>query len=259
MSDCDSPIRYKGGDLQSETVGDLLELAVSNKCGSDIGWFSGDAIIKQKCTEQMSEKEKLDVEVQSAGLQYRNPPTAKDGNCMFHAVSDQQTRHSSTAQTPSELRSSIVKYLPNNPLTSDGIHLREFISYRGWESYLRRMSQDGVWGDWIILWGLVNMLNIDVAIVSSLGEGGLRIISPGDASNTNGNFNHMALLGHEAEGHYHSLDYVAPSSPGNGEDVVQYMKNKYGEGKVSEEICPKCNRKFQSLSTGIFADECGTM
>ena len=68
------------------------------------------------------------------------------------------------------------------------------------------MSQDGVWGDWITLLGLVNMLNIHIAIVSSLGEGGLRIISPGDASSTNSNFNQMALLGHEAEEHYHSLD-----------------------------------------------------
>jgi len=31
---------------------------------------------KQKITE-MPEKEKLDVEMQSAGLQYRNPPTPK--------------------------------------------------------------------------------------------------------------------------------------------------------------------------------------
>ena len=121
--------------MRSEMVGDLLELAASNKCSSDISWFSGDAVSKQKYTEQMSEKEKLDVEVQSAGLQYRNPPTPKDGNCMFHAVSDQVTHLGLTTQTPSELRSSVVKYLRNNPLTSDGIHLREFISYRSWESY----------------------------------------------------------------------------------------------------------------------------
>ena len=67
------------------------------------------------------------------------------------------------------------------------------------------MSQDGVWGDWITLWGLVNMLNIDIAIVSSVEEGGLRVISPGDTSNRDHNLNRTALLGHEAEEHYHSL------------------------------------------------------
>jgi len=55
------------------------------------------------------------------------------------------------------------------------------------------------------------MLDIDIATVSSLGEGGLRIISPGDASNNDHNLNQMALLGHESEEHYHSLDNVGSS------------------------------------------------
>ena len=38
----------------------------------------------------------------------------------------------------------------------------------------------------------------------------------------------MALLGHEAEAHYHSLE--APNDP------VTEMKAKYGEEKVTEEI-----------------------
>ena len=35
------------------------------------------------------------------------------------------------------------------------------------------------------------------------------------------------------------------------------MKNKYGEGNVSEEICPKCCNKFKCLSAGIYEDETG--
>ena len=177
MSGCNSPMAYEGDDFRNEMVGDLLELAASNKCCGDFRRLSGDAVGKCENAEEMSEKEKLDVEVQSAGLQYRNPPTLKDGNCMFHAISDQLARLGLTLKTPSELRSSVVQYLRNNPLTSDGTHLREFISYQAWESYLRRMSQDGVWGDWITLWGLANMLNIDIAVVSSIGEDGLRLIT----------------------------------------------------------------------------------
>ena len=63
----------------------------------------------------MSEKEKLDLVVQSAGLQYCDPPTPKYGNCMFHAISDQLARLGITLHTPSELRLSIVQYLRNNP------------------------------------------------------------------------------------------------------------------------------------------------
>ena len=239
LSDCNSPMAYEGGDFRNEMVGDLLELAASNKCCGDFRWLSGDAVGKCRNAEEMSEKEKLDV--QSAGLQYRDPPTPKDGNCMFHAISDQLARLGLTLKTPSELRSSVVQYLRNNPLTSDGTHLMEFISYEAWESYLRRMSQDGVWGDWITLWGLVNMLNIDIAVVSSIGEGGLRIISPADTSNSDHNLNRTALLGHEAEEHYHSLDNVTT------------------KGNVSEEICRKCCKKYKCLSVGIYQDESGMM
>lgn len=163
------------------------------RCG-DFRWLSGDAVGKRKNAEEMSEKEKPDVEVQSAGLQYRDPPTPKDRNCMFHAISDQLARFGSTPKTPSEMRSGVVQYLRNNPLMLDGTHLREFISYQAWESYLRRISQDSVWGDWITLWGLEITLNINRAVVLSIEEGGLRVISPGDTSNSDHNLNWTALL-----------------------------------------------------------------
>ena len=90
----------------------------------------------------------------------------------------------------------MVEYLRNNLLTSDGIHLKEFmISYQVWDSYLHRMSQDSAWGDWITLW---YHLNIDIAIVPT----DLQIISPGDASNKKEHdFNKMALLGQKAKEH----------------------------------------------------------
>ena len=122
-------VTYEGADFRNEMVGDLLELAASNKCCGDFRWLSGDAVGKRKKAEEMSEKEKLNVEVQSAGLQYRDPPTPKDGNCMFHATSDQLACLDLTLKTPSELHSSVIQYPQNSPLTSDGTHLREFISY----------------------------------------------------------------------------------------------------------------------------------
>ena len=82
----------------------------------------------------------------------------------------------------------------------------------------------------------------------------------GDTSNSDHNLNNRtALLGHEAEEHYHSLDNVTTLSAEKGEDLVDYMKNKYGEGNVSEEICPKCCKKFKCLSAGIYEDESGMM
>ena len=82
-------------------------------------------------------------------------------------MSDKLTRVGKVPQTASQLRSDLVSHFTGNPTTPDGIHYRDFINRGGWDSYLRRMSMDGEWGDWIALWGLTNMLNIPVALVSS--------------------------------------------------------------------------------------------
>ena len=104
-------------------------------------------------------KIRLDREVTNAGLTYRQPPTPNDGNYLFHTMSDKLTRVGKVPQTASQLRSDLVSHLTGNPTTPDGIHYRDFINRGGWDSYLRRMSMDGEWGDWIELWGHTNMLN----------------------------------------------------------------------------------------------------
>jgi len=83
---------------------------------------------------------------------------------------------------------------------------------------------------------LVNMLNIDIALVSSIGEGGQRVINQGVTSNSDQNLNRTALLGHEVEEHYHSLDNVTTLWAEKGEDPVDYIKNKHGKGNVSKEF-----------------------
>ena len=62
LSDCNSPMAYEGSDFRNEIVGDLLEQAACNKCCGDFRGFSDDAVGKCKNAEEMSEKEKLDVD-----------------------------------------------------------------------------------------------------------------------------------------------------------------------------------------------------
>lgn len=61
-------------------VSDFLELACSNSRSSErpkhFNWLMDDAVRSE------SEREKLDTEVENASLNYRYPPTPKDGNCM---------------------------------------------------------------------------------------------------------------------------------------------------------------------------------
>ena len=93
-------------------------------------------------------------------------------------MSDQLKRLDMPEQSAAQLRKAVVEYLWAHPTTPGGDHLKEFVSHRAWDTYLKKMSTPGTWGDWIVLWGLINMLSMEVALVSSLGQNGLRIISP---------------------------------------------------------------------------------
>ena len=139
-----------------------------------------------------------------------------------------------------------MNYLTSNPAIPDGTQLSEFImehlsANNGYES----------WMGWVVaLWGLINMLQIPVAIVSSLGRTGLKVIYPADCQNEEQATGDIALLGHEAELHYHSLERMASQNP--QQVIAEELKQKYGHGKITEEICPKCGRKFQWYSQGVF-------
>ena len=98
---------------------------------------------------------------------------------MFHAIHDQLLRLERVSQTATKIRADRVNYLRSNQQFQT-----ELISVNLlWNTYLRRMAMEVEWGEWIALWGLINMLQIPVAIVLSLGETGLKVIYPADSQN----------------------------------------------------------------------------
>ena len=109
--DCNSP----RGINRLEMVCDLCELATISTKNNEPDWFFSDKMpantsykITQSCE---SEKSKLDHEVSTTGLTYRQPPTTGDGNCLFHAMSDQLKRLDMPEQTAAQLRKAVVEYL----------------------------------------------------------------------------------------------------------------------------------------------------
>ena len=54
-------------------------------------------------------------------------------------------------------------------------------------------------------------------------------------------------------------DYLEPSDATHPKDASSELKEKYGEGEVTEEICPNCSKKFQCYSKGIFESENGML
>ena len=76
----------------------------------------------------------------------------------------------------------------------------------------------------------------------------MKVIYPADCQNEAQATGDMALLGHEF--HYHSLEPMASQNPHLA--VAEELKQKYGQGKITEEICPKCGRKFECYSQENF-------
>ena len=76
-----------------------------------------------------------------------------------------------------------------------------------------------------------------------------------DSSKKSQDIGSMALLGHEAEYHYHSLEPVV--STRSSQSAVDFLIDRYGEGKITEEYCSECGKKYQTVSSGIHIRERG--
>ena len=69
----------------------------------------------------------------------------------------------------------------------------------------------------------------------------------------------FALLGHEAESHFHSFQQMDKETVKKPE-VVEEFKLKYDEGRITEdEICPKFGKRFQCYSHGVFEGKNGLL
>ena len=241
------PLQSYSQDPRTEMAIDFLNLVSALRSDDLREVFQWMTDCQQASDNGASPKSRLEMEVGNVGLTYHQPPTPGDGNCLFHKMNDKLIRLGRIPCRATKLRSDLVNYLRRNPSTADGTHFSEFISLGAWHTYLRMMAIDGEWGDWIALWGLINMLEIPAAIVSSLGKSGFY---PADYQNEAQATGDMALLGHEAELHYHSMEPMASEKPQLA--LVQELKEKYGEGKITEEICPKCARQFECYTQGVF-------
>lgn len=135
------------------------------------------------------------------------------GNCMFYALSH-QLESVGTERSHEELRQDIVQYLRSNNVLQgrDGqIDFRSFIhGYSSWEEYLQSMSNDGEWGDNLVLIAASNMFEIPIQIVSSLPNHDPIMITPIRSRHIE-----MLHLGHITELHYVSL------SPVRTDDVTE--------------------------------------
>ena len=120
-----------------------------------------------------------------------------DGNCQFSAISYLLSLQGIFA-SPAEVRKAAVDYLTVNENSEDGVPLKLFAG-EPWEDYLIRMVRDRTHGDQLTLQAVSNIYNVQINLVSSLGEDARVLIQPN--SSDNDRRIEPITLGHFAEGH----------------------------------------------------------
>ena len=126
-----------------------------------------------------------------------------DGNCQFSALAF-ALRNIGIHRSVSTLRAEVISYLDRND-EMRGISLELFVGMP-WHQYVMQMARDGTYGDEITLRAVSNMFNVQVTVVSTIGEEAQVDILPEHSHPIK-----RIFLGHFAEGqgdHYLSIKSV---------------------------------------------------
>ena len=102
-----------------------------------------------------------------------------DGNCQFSALCDSLLNFG-IFRSPQTLREEIVNYLVSVE-SINGDVVRDFPNIP-WDDYIQQMDIEGTYGNELTLRAFANIFNIEIEIVSTLGnDGGISI----DSENSN--------------------------------------------------------------------------
>ncbi|KAK3583056.1 hypothetical protein CHS0354_004001 [Potamilus streckersoni] len=101
-----------------------------------------------------------------------------DGNCLYAAVVDQLRTCGVFHWTCFSLREAAVQYLRSNPLEEDGTHKEMYLASETWEQYLDRNSEDGIWGDHIMMSAIVEVLQRKIVILGGVSGKARTVIVP---------------------------------------------------------------------------------
>ncbi|XP_062598245.1 uncharacterized protein LOC134259663, partial [Saccostrea cucullata] len=127
-----------------------------------------------------------------------------NGDCLFHAISDQLLINGCPGHTEKSLRQITTQRLRKKSLGDDGTHPSSFLSGESWEEYLSRMESPGEWGDHITLQTLADVFTLKI-IVFNVYQDDIRRTEVEAESNEQIKTRLTIYLGHLGEFHYLSL------------------------------------------------------
>ncbi|OWF46809.1 uncharacterized protein LOC110455155 [Mizuhopecten yessoensis] len=151
----------------------------------------------------------------SAGFEIRN--VIPDGNCMFAAIVDQMELKKNFSFSPKSLRFECLNFLRDNPESEDGTPYALFLDAETWDEYLSRMSQDGEWGDHMMLQAISQVTKRNIQVIHHDAERDWTVIEYKLDTLDKSDKTDCLFLGHVGEFHYVSL---RPS------DLAKQLHNK---------------------------------
>lgn len=138
-----------------------------------------------------------------AGFEIRN--VIPDGNCMFAAIVDQLELKKDFTFSPKSLRFECLNYLRENPESDDGTPYALFLDNETWEAYLTRMSQDGEWGDHMMLQAISQVTKRHIQVIHHDAQRDWTVIEHKQKPLDQSDKSDSLYLGHVGEFHYVSL------------------------------------------------------
>ncbi|XP_062622180.1 uncharacterized protein LOC134283718 [Saccostrea cucullata] len=146
-----------------------------------------------------------------------------DGNCMFAAIVDQLEINGDCSFSSKSLRQACVEHLKNHPESDDGTHYEMFMDGESWSNYLDRMTQEGQWGDHLMLQAISQVTQRNIEVLHAGEKEEITKITTALAKEDQ----RCLRLGHVGEFHYVSLREVPEG------DVSQFSSEEEEESLYS--------------------------
>lgn len=155
----------------------------------------------------------------------------KDGNCQFNCI-ESQLKTLGLANFNGMLRAEVAAYIRKSEADVPG-EVMQFVTNNDLGKYLEELTTPGTYGDNITLVAIARRFNAQILVVSSLGTGYHRIITPDDSDVYRDNLPTI-LLGHYGENN--GAHYVC-LSPREGHSVGSIVQSKLSP--VSDKMQPQ--------------------
>ena len=131
--------------------------------------------LKKELWIPLTREDRLDAITNQGYNIIYDPPG--NGDCQFAALTYLLQRIVGVHRSPGTLRAEVVRYLEANNRDHECWPLEKFVAVP-WSSFIQQLRKSVTFGDEVTLRAVANLFNVEITVVSTLGEDALAIMSP---------------------------------------------------------------------------------